>query len=195
MSEDRKAVAERHAAVTKNFSRIVEHVSDWGAPTPVPGWTALDVVKHLVEWSRGLFGSVEGVTFGQIGSTIADPVDIWHHHCEQMQMLLSNAKVEELILDDQHFGKMPLVDAIDKYYSSDVFMHSWDLAVATGQQSGLDAATCAAMLEGMEKEEAQLRASGEFGERQPVGDDASSEQKLMAFIGRDPYWTPPAEDA
>lgn len=193
MSEDRKAVAERHAAVTKNFSRIVEGVRDWGAPTPVEGWQAVDVVQHLVEWSRGMFGSVEGVTFGQIGSVIADPVDAWTHHCEQMQLLLSTAKIEGLILENDHFGKMPLVDAIATFYVPDVFMHSWDLAVATGQQSGLDAATCAAMLEGMEQQEAELRASGQFGERQPVRDDASSEQKLMAFIGRDPNWAPPAE--
>ena len=38
-----------------------------------------------------------------------------------------------------------------------------------------------------------LRSSGQFGTRQPVADDASSEQRLAAFIGRDPYWAPPAE--
>lgn len=193
MSENRKDVAARHEAVCKNFSRIVDGVRDWSAPTPVEGWQAVDVVRHLVEWSRGMFGSVEGVTFGQIGSVDADPADVWRHHCEQMQMLLENSKADNLVLENEHFGKQPLVDAVANYYVPDVFMHSWDLATATGQESGLDSATCHQMLEGMEKQEEMLRASGQFGTRQPVADDASSEQRLAAFIGRDPYWAPPAE--
>ncbi|MEL4358863.1 MULTISPECIES: maleylpyruvate isomerase N-terminal domain-containing protein [unclassified Luteococcus] len=193
MSENRKAVAEHHAAVAKNFARLTEHVSDWSAPTPVDGWRAVDVVRHLIEWSRGLFGSAEGVTFGQIDAIAPDPANAWRHHCEQLQTLLDNPKAEQIELRDKHFGRQPLVDAIENYYVPDIFMHSWDLAVATGQNSGLDSAECARMLRGMKQQEKMLRESGEFGQQQPVADDASSEQKLIAFIGRDPYWVPPTE--
>ncbi len=33
-------------------------------------------------------------------------------------------------------------------------------------------------------------ASGQYGPRVPVTDDADTQAKLLAFIGRDPQWTP-----
>ena len=37
-----------------------------------------------------------------------------------------------------------------------------------------------------------IRASGQFGQQQPVPDDASVQERFLAFIGRDPRWAPPA---
>jgi hypothetical protein len=38
--------------------------------------------------------------------------------------------------------------------------------------------------------EQMLRDSGQFGPAVPVAEGASAQDKLMAFIGRDPAWTP-----
>jgi hypothetical protein len=35
-----------------------------------------------------------------------------------------------------------------------------------------------------------LRTSGQFGPRVPVPDDASAQDRLIGFIGRDPSWRP-----
>lgn len=43
--------------------------------------------------------------------------------------------------------------------------------------------------EEMSAAEEFLRPPGQFGERQPVSDDASDQNKLFAFLGRDPYWS------
>ena len=40
--------AARHASVAAGFSRIAAGTTDWSAPTPVDGWTAIDVVDHLM---------------------------------------------------------------------------------------------------------------------------------------------------
>lgn len=186
----REEVAERHRATAAGFTDKVDRVTDWDAPTPVDGWVARDVVRHLVDWSRGLFGSAEGVTFGTVPDVDVDPAACWHRHTEQMQMLLDHPAIEKVQLDNEHFGRQPLLSAIDRFYVHDVFMHTWDLARAIGVEPGLDQARCHAMLEAMEADEAGLRASGQFGTRQAVADDAASDEKLMAFIGRDPYWTP-----
>ncbi|MCA1783982.1 MAG: hypothetical protein ABR500_07790 [Dermatophilaceae bacterium] len=37
-----------------------------------------------------------------------------------------------------------------------------------------------------------LPQSGHYGPRQPVSDEADGTARLMAFIGRDPAWQPPA---
>ena len=36
-----------------------------------------------------------------------------------------------------------------------------------------------------------IQGSGQFGEQQPVPDDATTQERFFAFIGRDPRWTPP----
>lgn len=190
-NEQRKALAEQHTQVAGHFGALAERVRDWAAPAPVDGWTARDVVSHLVEWSRGLLGSTEGLTLAPIPSVAGDPVEAWRRHSEQLQLVLENPKSLDLELNNEHFGRQPWLQAFENFYLNDIFMHSWDLARASGQASGLDQARCAQMLEGMESMEGELRASGQFGERRPVGPDASSEERLMAFIGRDPNWAPP----
>ena len=76
------------------------------------------------------------------------------------------------VLSDPHIGDVPLPEAVDRFYTADVFMHTWDLARATGQDETLDAETCAAMLAGMEPMDEVLRSSGQYGPRVEVPDDA-----------------------
>ena len=45
--------AERHRRIAGTFSDRVRGTIDWSAPAPVDGWTARDVVGHLVEWFPG----------------------------------------------------------------------------------------------------------------------------------------------
>jgi hypothetical protein len=77
-------------------------------------------------------------------------------------------------------------------YTSDVFMHRWDLARATGQDETLDPDKCAAMLAGMEPIEDAMRGSGQYGARVDVPDVADVQSRLLGFIGRDPEWEPPS---
>ena len=90
-----------------------------------------------------------------------------------------------------HIGEVPLDQAVDRFYTADVFMHTWDLARATGQDDTLDADTCAVMLAGMEPMDEVLRASGQYGAKVPVPADAHVQDRLIGFIGRDPAWRAP----
>jgi uncharacterized protein (TIGR03086 family) len=83
-------------------------------------------------------------------------------------------------------GEMPLPDAVDRFYTSDVFMHTWDLARATGQDERLDPQACADLLAEMAPIEELMRSSGQYGPRVPVPDDADVQTRLLGFIGRDP---------
>jgi uncharacterized protein (TIGR03086 family) len=103
--------------------------------------------------------------------------------------LLDDPATAELTLSNRHIGQLPLDRAIDQFYTSDVFMHTWDLARATGQDDRLDPEFCALLLAGMEPLEDVMRSSGQYGPRVPVMDDADTQAKLLAFIGRDPQWT------
>ena len=92
---------------------------------------------------------------------------------------------------NRHIGSVPLPDAVSKFFTGDVFMHTWDLARATGQNDTLDPEVCAAMLAGMEPIEELMRGSGQYGARFDVPDDADVQTSMLGFIGRDPAWKPP----
>ena len=81
----------------------------------------------------------------------------------------------------------PLPVAIDRFFTTDVFMHTWELARATGQDETLDPQRCASLLEQLEPLDELLRSSGQFGPRVEVPDDADAQIRMLAFIGRDPY--------
>ena len=68
-------------------------------------------------------------------------------------------------------------------------MHTWDLARATGQDDRLDQDFCAQLLAGMSQMEELLRSSGQYGPAVPVPEDASVQDRMIGFIGRDPSWT------
>jgi uncharacterized protein (TIGR03086 family) len=87
-------------------------------------------------------------------------------------------------------GSMTLGAVVQQIYVGDVFMHRWDLGRATGQDVVLDQDTCAGMLAGMEPMDEVLRTSGHYGPKVAVPDDAPVQDRLMAFIGRDPSWAP-----
>jgi uncharacterized protein (TIGR03086 family) len=90
------------------------------------------------------------------------------------------------LLVNRHVGEVPVDQAIDRFYTTDVFMHTWDLARATGQDERLDPDVCAVLLAGMEPFEDMIRASGQYGPRVPTPDDADAQTRLLGFIGRDP---------
>lgn len=160
----------------------------WDDPSPVAEWRARDVVGHLVEWLPGFLESGAGVRLPSGPAVADDPVGAWLVHRDGVQALLDDPDVHERLLRNRHVGDVPLDDAIDRFYTADVFLHSWDLARATGQDATLDPDRCAAMLAGMEPLDEVLRASGQYGPRVPVPDDADAQTRLVAFIGRDPAW-------
>jgi uncharacterized protein (TIGR03086 family) len=158
----------------------------WDSPAPVEGWVARDVVRHLVEWLPAFLKAGAGVDLPTGPSVDDDPVAAWTVHAEGVQALLDDPATSGRVLTNRHVGNVPLDQAIDRFYTSDVFLHTWDLARATGQDERLDPARCAQMLEGMLPMDDVLRASGEYGPRVEVGEDADVQTRLIAFIGRTP---------
>jgi uncharacterized protein (TIGR03086 family) len=164
----------------------------WDDPSPVAAWRARDVVGHLVEWLPALLASGSAVRLPRVPSVEDDPVAAWEEHTSAVQAVLDDPATAGRTLANPHIGELPLAEAIDRFYTTDVFLHTWDLARATGQEAALDPARCAALLAGMEPLDEMLRRSGQYGPRVAVPDDADPESRLVAFIGRDPAWVPPS---
>jgi len=182
--------AERHREIGRVFTDRVRGTRSWDAPSPVAGWSARDVVRHLVQWLPALLAGGSSVRLPAVPSADHDPIGAWQAHVEAVQALLDDPATAELTLSNPHIGHLPLDRAIDQFYTPDVFMHTWDLARATGQDDRLDPEFCALLLAGMEPLEDVIRSSGQYGPRVPVNDDADTQARLLAFIGRNPEWTP-----
>ena len=177
--------AERHRVVAAGFTARVLGATDWDAPAPVPGWRARDVVGHLVEWLPAFVTSGTGLVLEHGPSAEEDPVAAWQVHADAVQRLLDGP---EAATPFRHpfVGEMPLPEAVDRFYVTDVFLHTWDLARATAQDERLDPQMCADLLAGMQPIEELMRSSGQFGPRVPVPADADVQTRLLGFIGRDP---------
>jgi uncharacterized protein (TIGR03086 family) len=183
--------AERHRETGQAFTDRVRGTRSWDVPAPVAGWTARDVVRHLTDWLPPFLAAGTGIRLPAGPSVDDDPVGAWQAQYDAVQALLDDPATAEVVLSNQHIGEVPLDRAIDQFYTADVFMHTWDLARATGQDDRLDADFCAHLLAGMEPIEEVMRSSGQYGARVPVKDDADAQTRLLGFIGRDPDWTPP----
>jgi uncharacterized protein (TIGR03086 family) len=180
--------ADEHRRIAAAFTATVEGTSPaaWDNPAPVEGWVARDVVGHLVEWFPAFLQGSTGISLPAGPSVDDDPVGAWRTQTDAVQALLDDPATAEHEHDLPHIGTMQLGQAIDMIYTSDVFMHRWDLARATGQDETLDPDKCSQMLEGMLPLDDVLRASGQYGPRVDVPDDADVQTQLLAFIGRTP---------
>lgn len=169
----------RYREISSIFSSRVEAVTDWDAPAPVEDWAARDVVDHLITWSRGFLAG-GGVALPPLPDD--SPASAWAEHTSQVQALLEESGADHFA--HPQAGSGSLADIVDRFYTSDVFMHTWDLSRATGQDETLDPEYAAALLDGMRPIEQMLRDSGHYGPAMPVGENAPAHEQLMAFIGR-----------
>lgn len=179
-----------HRKVAGRFGELVRAAPSelWDSPSPVAAWTARDVVRHPLSWLPGFLLDGAGVTLPRTPSVDDDPVTAWQVHADAVQALLEDPATATRSLSNPHIGELPLADAVDRFYTGDLFLHTWDLAKATDQEPDLDEARCAAMLAGMEPLDETLRASGQYGPGVPVPDGASAQDRLVGFVGRDPGW-------
>lgn len=184
--------AAEHRAIAGTFTDRVRGVAPggWDAQSPVADWRARDVVRHLVEWFPGFLAGGSDIKLAPGPSVDDDPVAAWEHHAAAVQEVLDDPASATTTFAHPRLPEMPLPQAISRFYTNDVFMHTWDLARATGQDDRLDEARCQDLFEGMEPMDEMLRQSGQYGARVPVPDDADWQTRMLGFIGRDPAWRP-----
>jgi uncharacterized protein (TIGR03086 family) len=185
-------ISARFEKVAAGFTERVAAVPPdaWERPAPCEGWVAKDVVRHLVEWLPGpgfLLGAF-GVETGPIPSVERDPAGAWAVVRDAIQRALDDPAVAARVADCGPPGRMSFEAAVDMTCTPDVLIHTWDLARATGLDERLDPDEVRRQLAGMaamppEMDEA-MRASGHFGPRVAVADDADEQTQLLAFNGR-----------
>jgi len=181
-------IADRYRNVALAFTERVREVPDerWDDPAPCEGWVARDVVRHLVEWFPMLLRDGSGLQVEAGPSIDDDPVAAWTVMSDGVQGLLDDPEVAAQQFSHPMAGDHRLDAFVDSFFTSDVLVHTWDLARATGLDEHLDPGEVSGMLGAMVPLDDMLRASGHYGPRVDVGDDADDQTKLLAFLGRRP---------
>lgn len=181
-------ISTRHERFARDFAAVADLVTKWDAPTPVPEWTAGDIVEHLLTWFPAVLTSWGGPSLSDAPSR--NLADRWRLRAIEVQDLLDDRDTATRVIESGDFAGLTIEQAIGRLYLGDVFMHTWDLATAADVDVDLDAGFAAKLHGAMAATEESVRASGHFG---PAVDTDSQDavKRLMAFVGRDPEWHAP----
>jgi uncharacterized protein (TIGR03086 family) len=181
-------IADRYRRVAARFTARVNEVPEqaWDNPAPCEGWVARDVVRHLVEWFPAFLEAAGGPSLPEGPSVDDDPAGAWSALDNAVQAELDDPVASAREITHPQAGTHRFDEAVATFFLGDVVVHTWDLARAAGLDETLDADVVHDMLLGMEPLDDMLRASGQYGPKVEVPDDADEQTRLIAFTGREP---------
>lgn len=163
----------------ENFDRHHNAVADdqWGSSSPCDDWTVRELVDHAV--------GVQTMMGGALGGAAGEGAD-WATARAAIDAAVAGPDALDGSIDHPALGEMPKHQVLG-IAAADLLLHSWDLARAIGADESLPAEAVEATMMGLSRMPAEfMRASGRFGAEVPVGDDASDQDRLIAFSGRQP---------
>lgn len=176
--------------------QLVAGVRDeqWLNPTPCPDWNVRDLVSHIIGGNRMFAGILRGERPGASGggspSGPGQPGrDLLGDYREAASELLA-AFSRPGVLEEMFtvpFGTVPGGVALHLRIS-ELLVHGWDLARATGQPTELDPELAAWVLAVTQRILPPEPRGGEipFGPVVPVPPDAGPYTQLAAWLGRRP---------
>ncbi|WP_299039060.1 maleylpyruvate isomerase family mycothiol-dependent enzyme [uncultured Pseudokineococcus sp.] len=126
---------QQHQSADRPLTAVLDAVpaGGWEAPSPCEGWTARDVVAHLVDTQRELFAT-HGVDLGEAPDLSADPAAAWREHARRVAAALADPSVPAIAYDGW-FGPTTLGATLEQFYVWDMLVHRWDVARAVGAGS------------------------------------------------------------
>ena len=159
----------------------------WNAPSPCEGWSARDVVGHVVGTMTKGLAVLTGAEY-QSGPSEpgeqSDPVTRWPEIRDRLRDAVRTAPLEREM--DSPQGRRSVADGL-RFPAADLAVHAWDVAAAAGRHVELPeelrahvVATCQQVPEDV------LRSPGRFGPARQAPTGADETTKLMAWLGRAP---------
>jgi uncharacterized protein (TIGR03086 family) len=159
-------------------TKVPGAVSQLNAPTTCDGWNVRTLLNHMLEAQRYFVSSARG----EKATLSQDPPDLLS---DDPISDFDQARAETI----RTFGESGMIDKTGPTLGiafGDQLLHGWDLAVSTGQDptmpEGLPEAAYA-MIHGRVTEE---QRKGVFKPEISIAAESSTQQKLLAYTGRDP---------
>src|SRR5579859_5316124 len=175
---------DRYELVAAGFDQRVKAVpaDKWDAPAPCEGWTARDVVAHVVGGHRSMAAAATGEE--PEGTAVEqDPGQAWAEAYGRLTALSQDPDILSKPVNGP-LGPVPLEQALGSLVSMDTHIHTWDLARAVGGDERLDPEVVRFAWEMLQPMDAMLRRPGVFGPKLEPPADADEQTKLLYFLGR-----------
>jgi uncharacterized protein (TIGR03086 family) len=154
-------------------------------PTPCSEWDVRALVNHVVHDLRVFTTMLSG---GERGSPDVDLIDDdWSGAYQTAADALMNAWHTRGVAGTMQLrmGEFPATWAVGQHLS-DLVMHTWDIASATGQSASLDPALAGPALDwARDNLKPQFRGQA-FGPEREVPENAPIYDRLAGFFGRNP---------
>ncbi|MYR07845.1 TIGR03086 family protein [Gordonia sp. SID5947] len=182
-SDITQTLALEYVRLATGFGDVLDAVApeQWAAPSPCDGWTARDVVGHVIETQRD-FLARHDVDLGESPS-LDDPAAAWRAHRTVVGDRLTDPAVGAKPFDG-HFGPTTVGETLLRFYGFDMVAHRWDVASAAGR----DLRFTDAELEMMETAAAgfgpALYGDGVCKSGVEVPADADRQTRVLAMLGR-----------
>ncbi|CAA9247845.1 MAG: hypothetical protein AVDCRST_MAG52-1933 [uncultured Blastococcus sp.] len=154
----------------------------WADPSPCEGWSAADVVGHLVAAQREFLGT-HGVDLGPAPDVATGPAAAWRAHADAVARALADDAVPAREFEG-FFGPTTVGAAFLQFYVWDMLVHRWDLARAAGVDAGLTAEELDRIEEGAESFGPALYMDGICRTAVDAPADAPREARVLARLGR-----------
>jgi uncharacterized protein (TIGR03086 family) len=177
-------IADRYRRLSGELADKASQVSPerWSSASPCEGWTARDVVAHVVE-SHGIFFGLVDRPFERTVSVDDDPLGALRQAMAQTQAELDDPARAGAMFEG-FFGPMSFEGAIDRFISFDLVVHGWDLARAVGLDETIAPAEVERLRATAEAFGDALHKPGVCGPAVATAPDADDQTKLLALLGR-----------
>jgi uncharacterized protein (TIGR03086 family) len=153
----------------------------WANAAPCEGWTARDVVTHVGNNLLRVGAGLQGQPPREITAD-EDIVAAWEEAKSTFFTGISTGDLSTALPGP--FGPMPADQMIGRFVSTDVLVHTWDLARATGGDESLPEEIVAAAYSGLKPMDAMIRQPGVFGPKVEAPEGASVQTEFLCFLGR-----------
>jgi uncharacterized protein (TIGR03086 family) len=175
-------IIDRYEEAATGFTARLDAVTDgqWTNPTPCTDWSVRELVDHVIAIQRQI---PEG-----LGVTVDDGADVhatWKAVHESALTVLREPGVLGRTMRGMRGNDVPVETALIPRLS-DLHVHTWDLARATGGDERLSPEVAAIVLERLKPNDEALRKSGSFGPKVEPPPDADAQVELLCFLGRRP---------
>jgi uncharacterized protein (TIGR03086 family) len=178
--------ADRYRRLSKAFAEKIASVPEdrWASPSPCEGWTARDVVRHVVE-IHGMFTKLVDLPLRSDVSVDGDPAGAFEQVREQMQAHLDDPASAGREFDG-YFGRSTFETTVDRFVNFDLVAHGWDLSRATGIDERIDADDIARLEADLAFFGDAARSPKVFGPALEPPPGADAQARLLANLGRRP---------
>ena len=178
----------RYAEANAPLTSVLDAVpaDAWTRPSPCEGWTARDVVDHLIQTQRD-FLTGRGFDPGPSADTDSvvdtNPAAAWRAHAAAVTGLLARQDVPDTGYDG-YFGPTTVGDTLVQFYVPDMVVHRWDVAAAVDGDTRLSDAELDRTAQSIESWGEAMYMDGicKAGLEPPAG--ASRQVVLLARMGR-----------